>query len=201
LFIDVGANCGQWLVAMKRVFPTARVICYEPDPRAFVRLKEIARAFSDVECVACALDRAAGEAQLFRNADSVTSSLLPSAAAASIPYAEKLLPLDTVQIDVRTLASELARRGIERVELLKTDCQGLDLRVLEGAGERVASGAFDLIVTEAMFQQEYSEQGWFDELLPWLRNRGYALVGIYDVLHDANGRAMFGDALFRRIER
>jgi FkbM family methyltransferase len=200
LIIDVGANTGQWLIAIKNAFPNAHVLCYEPDPRAFVSLQNAASSLPSVECMPCALGREAGGARLFRNAESVTSSLLPAAVEEPLPYADKLQPLDAIEIEVRTLARELGARSLGRVNLLKTDCQGFDLQVLEGAAREIERGDVDLIVTEAMFQQEYENQGWFEQTLPWLRERDYALIGLYDALHDSRGRMLFADALFARAQ-
>ena len=199
--VDVGANIGEWLTAMKNTFPDARMLCYEPDARAFAQLQTAAQSFSDVECVQCALGHAPGRLTFFRNADSVTSSLLRTAAQDQpLPYAEKLQPLDTLEVEVRTLSNELARCRIEHVDLLKTDCQGFDLRVLKGAARELERGDVDLIATEALFHPEYEEQSWFHETMPWLLERGYALVGIYNAMHDARGRMLFGDALFARMK-
>lgn len=197
--IDVGANSGQWLSSIKQTFPEAEVLSYEPDARAFVLLQETARSLRGVECVQSALGHEPGAMTFFRNADSVTSSLLqPAAQEKALPYAEKLAPLDAVQVEVRTLSDEMRTRSIERVDLLKTDCQGFDLRVLEGAVREIEEGRIQLIATEALFQLEYERQAWFHEIMAWLTARGFALIGIYDILHDDSGRALFGDALFAR---
>lgn len=198
LIIDVGANTGQWLVGIKNAFPESHVLAYEPDPRAFVSLERAAGSLVSVECLQCALGREPGRARLFRNAESVTSSLLPARAEDSLPYADKLQPLDTLEVEVRTLSDEMARRALTHIHLLKTDCQGFDLQALEGGAGEIERGDIDLIVTEAMFQQEYENQGWFEQTLPWLRQRGYALIGLYDPLHDSRGRMLFADALFAR---
>ena len=199
--VDVGANAGQWLASIKRIFPDARVLCYEPDARAFAQLQTAAQSLTSVECVQCALGHEPGRMKFFRNANSVTSSLLQTAAQMQpLPYAEKTQAFDVVDIEVRTLSAELARNEIQHVDLLKTDCQGFDLRVLEGAKDEIERGDVDLIATEALFHHEYEGQSWFYETMPWLLDRNYALFGIYDALHDARGRMLFADALFTRKE-
>lgn len=198
---DVGANAGQWLTSIKDTFPRARVHCYEPDERAFTQLRAKAQQFDQVECLPCALGREPGAMKFFRNADSVTSSLLqPAKQMRALPYAEKLTPFDSVEVQVRTVASELDRLNLSRLDLLKTDCQGFDLAVLEGAKRAINEGRIELILTEALFRAEYEGQAWFYEILDWLGQRGFALIGIYDILHDDCGRALFGDALFAHEE-
>lgn len=200
--IDAGANAGQWLASIKETFPDAHVYCYEPDERAFAVLQETARTLRGVECVPCALGREAGVTTFFRNTDSVTSSLLqPAVQSRPLPYAEKLAPLDAVEVRIATLADEFRQRGISHVDLLKTDCQGFDLHVLEGATHEIEEGQIDFISTEALFHLEYDGQGWFHEILSWLGARQFGLIGIYDIMHDESGRALFGDALFARTRQ
>ena len=199
---DVGANTGQWLQSFKATFPHAHVVSYEPDERAFAELQRTASQLTHVECVQCALGPAAGKTTFFRNADSVTSSLLePAKQDRPLPYSEKLTRMDAVEVEVRTLADELRRLDFSEVDLLKTDCQGFDLRVLEGAAREIEGGGIRLISTEALFHGEYEGQAWFHEIMAWLMSRGYALIGIYDILHDDTGRALFGDSLFARLDR
>ena len=199
--IDAGANAGQWLQSFKSRFPGAHVVSYEPDERAFAQLQQAARGLNNVECVQCALGSTAGTTTFFRNADSVTSSLLePAKQDRPLPYAEKLTRVDAVEVEVRTLSDELRRLDFPRVDLLKTDCQGFDLRVLEGAAREIEEGRVRLISTESLFHAEYEGQAWFHEIMGWLTARGFALIGIYDVMHDESGRALFGDSLFARFD-
>jgi FkbM family methyltransferase len=200
VMLDVGANAGQWMTSIKHAFPQARITCYEPDERAFVQLQAAARSFDDVEAIRCALGPEPGSMKLYRHADSVTSSLLPATTpSASLPYAEKLQPLDSVEVEVRTVDQEVRRLGINHLDVLKTDCQGFDLRVLEGARETIERGDIDLISTEALFHLEYDGQAWFHHVMQWMLARRYSLVGIYDPMHDGRGKMLFADALFARF--
>jgi FkbM family methyltransferase len=200
--IDVGANAGQWLQSFKSTFPNAHVVSYEPDERAFSQLRQAAAGLRNVECVQCALGTESGTTIFFRNADSVTSSLLvPAKQERRLPYAEKLERMDAVDVEVRSLSDELKRLNISDLDLLKTDTQGFDLRVLEGAAREIEEGRIRLISTEALFHAEYEGQAWFHEILAWLTGRGFALIGIYDILHDETGRALFGDSLFARASQ
>ncbi len=70
--------------------------------------------------------------------------------------------------------------------------------MLAGAAPLIDAGRIDLIATEALFHPEYEDQAWCHEILAWLSARDFALIGIYDILHDNSGRALFGDALFAR---
>lgn len=199
--IDVGANAGQWVLSFKSTFPNARVVCYEPDERAFAELQQVGRGLTGVDCVQCALGPERGTTTFFRNVDSVTSSLLePAKQEHALPYAEKLERMDAVEVEVHTLSDELQRLNFSRVDLLKTDCQGFDLRVLTGAAREIEEGRVRLISTEALFHQEYVGQAWFYEVMEWLSVRRYSLIGIYDIMHDQNGRALFGDSLFARLD-
>jgi hypothetical protein len=100
---------------------------------------------------------------------------------------------DTVEVlrDVITTLDDYSpRRGVERVDLLKTDTQ-----VLRGAAGLIAAGRVWLVYTELIFSQMYEGVAPFDELYRFLRERDFELVAFYGFATH-NGRASWCDALF-----
>lgn len=203
-FVDVGANCGQTLSWIKELYPQARVWCYEPDPRVFAELRTTATRWPEVVCRHVALGKAGGSASFFRNIDSATGSLLPSNFEKSgdlknyPDYLQK--PLDTIQVEVRTLAQEWDGFGCAALDLLKTDCQGFDLSVFQGAEELLLSGRIRHILCEVMLHQAYEGQTYLEDVLGWLRARHFALFGLYGFGRAQSGRALYANALFRRFD-
>ncbi len=197
--IDVGANAGQTLSRIKALFPAARVWCYEPDPRSYAELLRMASAYSGVTCIQAALGAVPGPAEFHCGENSVTSSILrPSRHALQLHYRAMFAPAGSLTVDIRVLSEELNRLQIDRVHLLKTDCQGFDFQVLRGAEPHLDRGTIECLLIEVLFHSEYEGQTWFHQLLPWLVDKGYEFYGLYDTVHDPDGRALFADALFRR---
>jgi FkbM family methyltransferase len=123
--LDVGANIGVFsLWAAGRVGPQGRVVSVEPHPVAHAALRENVAGCPQVTPVQAACSDAAGELVLHF----VPGRLSVSSA---LPRADRT---GSVVVDVQPLA-ELARAaGLERVDVLKIDVEGLELEVLAGAG-------------------------------------------------------------------
>lgn len=63
--IDVGANIGQFLFAIKTLFPNAMVYSIEPDKEIFSLLKKNAKNFSKVELINTALSNESRTLQFY----------------------------------------------------------------------------------------------------------------------------------------
>lgn len=135
--VDVGANQGEWTLAVVRAAPRIeRVVAYEPAEAACRRLRALAEELGDRLTVRpIALSDAAGAARLVEEAgDGQQSSLFPGPG----------LPEGT-SIEVRTasLDEECKALGLDRVDFLKIDAEGAEFLVLKGASgllERAAVG-------------------------------------------------------------
>jgi len=129
--VDVGANIGLYTLSVAaRVGPHGRVLALEPDPAAARRLRENVELndFRNVAVVEAAAADAGGALQLQRAGDSECSSLFETGLEAS-----------SVAVRATTIDAEVERAGLARVDLLKLDVEGAELRALRGA-ERLLRG-------------------------------------------------------------
>jgi FkbM family methyltransferase len=55
IIIDGGANIGLFTIWMKKKYPTAKIICIEPDVENFELLQKNVATYHDVSCECCAL--------------------------------------------------------------------------------------------------------------------------------------------------
>lgn len=128
--VDVGGHIGAFaLLAARRVAPGGRVLVFEPGPDNLEFLRENLRLNPGlpVRLFECALAEAPGEADLFL-ADPGTGN----------PAANTLVDSPgrrRVRVPVRTLDEVLAAEGVGRVDHLKIDVEGAELRVLAGAAQ------------------------------------------------------------------
>jgi len=124
--IDVGANRGEWTTHLLEAAPAAeRVICYEPASAAIEILSGRFSSDRRVEIVAAAVADEAGERDFFEEPDAGETSSLVSSHANGLSYKR--------QVRVVTIDDEIDRLGLEHVDLLKIDAEGMDLHVLRGA--------------------------------------------------------------------
>lgn len=125
IVVDVGANIGGFtLLAARRVGPTGRVVAVEPEPENFLLLRRNVRqnGFANVRLIQAAVDAQAGRRTLYRSGDPAMHTLLPR-------YA------DGVGVAVTTLDLVEREEDLPRVDVLKIDVEGAELRVLQGAAE------------------------------------------------------------------
>ena len=197
VIFDVGAHHGETLLSLREHFPTARIHCFEPDPESFGILSTCAKSLSHVILHPVALGATAGEAQFHRNSESMTNSLLPtSAESLESDYAKFTVTQNVIQVPVETLDGFCHRENIDWIDVLKTDCQGYDLMVLQGGEKMISAHQIGLVTCELIFDQEYDGQGKFHELLGFLDGYNYRLIGFYNMSRNRHNECTYCDAIF-----
>jgi FkbM family methyltransferase len=194
--LDVGANEGQFATWARQGFPTARILSFEPLPDCFELLKTRFAGDAQFEAFPFALGAESGEATIFRNEYSPSSSILPLAEVhkTSFPYAVQGSEL---KIEVKKLDDVLAGRELRGPVLLKIDVQGFEKQVLAGATKTLAS--VDLLLVEMSLEPLYAGEPLFDELYREIYAAGFSLRGILDMLRrSSDRRPLQVDALFER---
>jgi FkbM family methyltransferase len=127
--LDLGAFCGDTSYFFsKAVGPAGRVLAVEPDPDSFAALVRNVRelGLDNVQVDASAVWDADGEVT-FQAAGTTTSSV--AEAPGELLVGEQRV----IRVPTLTLESLLRRHGIDRVDFIKMDTEGAELRVLQGA--------------------------------------------------------------------
>lgn len=125
--VDVGANVGFFSMKQALQFgDKLKLIAFEPDPSTYGRLQTNVdrirtRTSADIRCVNSALDEHAGEAKFVRDV-SVESHVVNGDSDA-----------DGITVQLTTLDSVVEQEGIEKIDLLKIDVEGHEMKVLAGA--------------------------------------------------------------------
>jgi FkbM family methyltransferase len=198
IFFDVGAHTGQTLTEMTRHFPQAAVHAFEPDPESFLLLQQTARQFPKASIYQLALGDQAQSSILRRNRASMTNSLLAvSRESEASPIGNLVEKVGEVPVTVTTLDEFCSAHDVNRIDFLKTDCQGFDLRVLKGAKGLLCNRKVRVIQCEGMFDSEYVGQGWFYEILHFLTDMGYAPVSFHNLARNSHHEINWADILFK----
>jgi FkbM family methyltransferase len=124
VFVDIGANVGLYsLFVAARVRTQARILAFEPEPGTFARLRFNldANPGLPIEAYAVALADAAGEVavELDRRDRGGTRTRKVAAIEAS-----------PVRIPCRALLSVLREAGLDRIDALKIDVEGMEDTIL-----------------------------------------------------------------------
>ncbi|HET7489712.1 MAG TPA: FkbM family methyltransferase [Acidimicrobiales bacterium] len=117
--LDVGANIGPVTLAMSRLCPRGRVFALEPAPSnyAYLRANLAANRAGNVSAECLALYDTEGRLSFAESADDPAGSHVGEG---------------STSVDATTLDCFVAERGIARIDLVKMDVEGSELRVLRG---------------------------------------------------------------------
>lgn len=176
LIVDVGANVGLWSQQAIKLFPTASIICIEPVPAAYANLCERFKNENGTTCFQIALGEKDGTVQMtFNGASAMNRIVSPESWGARSQH---------VEVKLRTLDDFLKGEGVNRVNLLKIDAEGYDLKVLQGASETLSGDKIDVIYIEAGTLDPPDVQVPLFEIQNELSRHGFSLFGIYEQVHE-----------------
>lgn len=134
--LDIGANVGQFCLAVKLFFPSAEVVCFEADPDTFETLKRNLVNIPGVTLFNFAIASKAGESIFFRHSLSVMGSFRPYP---DVLYDEShKIRLSTHRLD-DVITTDKA------FDLVKIDVEGYEFEVIDG-GRKVLSASHYLLV-------------------------------------------------------
>lgn len=191
--IDIGANKGQFSVAVRTFAPTAEIHAFEPLPSAQARFASVFRGDARTTLHPFAIAAEEGTTDLHVGSREDSSSLLPIAEAETIAYGVRAS--GTIAVETRRLASVIDVSSLPRPILLKIDVQGAELEVLKGITD---FSAIDFIYIELSFVELYVGQPLFDEVYEFLRRSGYRLRGLFNLSSTEAYGATQVDVLFDR---
>ena len=175
VWIDVGAHEGELTFPFASVDRTLLVYAFEPNLRAASR---IMGRLSNYVVLPIAVAATNGSAELQLNAYEQSSSLLPADDAGVKAWKSELEFKVTGSVTVPTMRLDtfMNGAGIESVDFLKVDAQGLDLEVVRSAGERLRDVArVQLEATTASYRQYEGAPG-RSEIVEFMESNGFRLV-------------------------
>jgi FkbM family methyltransferase len=195
LFVDGGANRGDFTATLLDQYPDATVHAVEPNPGL---CEALAQRFASrpVHVHEAALYSREGTLELNLHENPGTSSLLPRPASGRRYFHSSDRVVATVPVRATTLDRLAAAESIERIALLKLDTQGAELPIIEGAAGLLGRGAIDVIYTEFFVVPHYEGAALLHELWGALAAHDYVLYDLFKGPYGRNGQLRFGDALF-----
>lgn len=197
LFIEVGANKGQWQKIIIQKYPQCMIHAFEPIPGITptlpnVRLSNYAIDIYDNE-----------KKKLFITKNNVTSSLLKINKTVTKNFDDfvneqgvlhKKSDLDvqeTIIVQTKRLDTYLNSNYINNIHYLKIDTEGNDFNVIKSLDNY--SGliwAFEMEVWNKP-NTLFIGSSWIDEIVPYVENKGFKLVNRF-----VHGRGLSSDLLF-----
>jgi len=194
--IDIGANSGQFASKMRKLFPDARIISFEPLPDEFNKLNNRFKKDTFFESYNMAIGDVEETIQMFQNEFSASSSILEidKIHITNFPetYKTKVINVKSIRLD-----DFLRNRSLDKQILIKIDVQGFENKVING-GKEILNSA-DILIIEMSFYPLYKEQPLFHEIYTSLFEIGFVFQGIYDQLYSPIDRTILqADGIFTR---
>lgn len=145
VFIDVGANKGDYSDLLLKSFPHSKIFSIEPNPHTFSLLKE--RLSDKINVFQLGVGKTNDTLNLYFNQDDKTS-----VQATSDPEILKTISktevLECISVSIETLDNFCEKNTIDEIDLLKIDVEGFELEVLMGAKKLLENCKIEIIQFE-----------------------------------------------------
>lgn len=171
IIFDVGAHKGESMDRFQKIFPEAFCFSFEPVAMNYKNLVERFKESDSCKCFQIALGDSYGDADIKLGSDSQTHSLKTAPSASS---GEK------ERVQVSTVDLTMAQLKIEKIDLLKIDTEGYELKVLHGASTALKNHRICAILCEATLDSSDLVHTSLIDLCRHLEPIGYDLLAIYD---------------------
>ena len=175
--LDVGANRGQTITELERLFLAPRIFAFEPSTVSFARLSEEFRR-PNIQLYRYGLGSALEQREFINYESSTLSSFLELSSNGGNRFRNVQVSNREI-VEVKTVDWFVSQEQLQVVDLLKIDTQGYDLEVLKGAAGSLASGIIKTVLLELNFIEMYEKQGSVHEIEDFLANFNYHLVDYY----------------------
>jgi FkbM family methyltransferase len=190
VIFDVGANTGQFALAALSAFPGAMVYSFEPIGATYSHLQQAAQGHPRLRPHHLAFGDAPGSATVHLRSNSVWNSLLPFN---NNPHNSSG---GSETVSVSTVDAFCSANDISKIDLLKTDTEGYDTKVLSGADRMFREMRVRAVYSEVTFLESDQTHTQFVEVFQFLRRHKFILYGVYGFSGDFE--TMHANALFIR---
>lgn len=198
--IDVGAHTGGYASALRENGYRGRILSFEPNPAAFLKLTEMVKRDPEWKAYELGLGSSTGMASLTITANEGASSSFLPMLASHMAAAPEAVPTHVVRARVAKLndfVSEIERSGEK--PFLKLDVQGFEKHVLDGGADIVRRLVG--IQMELSLEPLYDGAVGFVEGIELLQSAGFNLVQLIPGFVDQERHTLLQcDGVFVRPE-
>ena len=193
--MDAGASNGRISRKLLRNFPDANAYAFEPNPLYREILKEYADKEPRFHPQFVALSDHDGFADLH-----ITESPGSTSLFSPDKFLEQIDPKgsaikNTERVEVVTIDHWAAEKGNLKIQMMKFDIQGGELKALQGSVKLLQDSVL-LIYVEVLFNPLYKEGAIFSEIDLFLRKYEFVLYDIFKPKYDPSGLLLWANAIF-----
>lgn len=177
--LEVGAFSGRDTVTMATRWPQGVIHAFEPVPEIFANLESTTAHLPNVHRHHIALSDTIGMATFYVAERSTQPGKATQAGSLHEPQATftdtSMIFPRTAAVQTTTLDAWAKEQNIQNIDLLWLDTQGHELAIVQAAPHMLAHTA--VIFTEVSFVQRYEGQPSYQEVVSWLQEHGFQVIG------------------------
>ena len=186
---DIGMNHGQTLKKILEVFPNSIVHGFEASKYCFKSLDQSFKKNKNFFLNNLAIG---DETKVMKfneySWDALNSFLTRSYGRAQI--------IETYDVNVTTIDDYCCNNNIQKIDILKSDTEGFELKVLTGAQKMFNENNVHFVFIEMFFDLNFFDQASVGEIFSFLEKKNFSLVKFYEFGLTGDGIASKSDALF-----
>jgi len=184
--MDVGANQGQTIESLLKVFRDPKIYSFEPSLDSFEVLRYKYLYKDNIKLYNLALGSSVGLKDLLQYEDSCLNSFLPLNINRKDNIFYYVSQVGREAATVETVDNWLEQSNLQHIDLLKIDTQGYDLEVLKGAAQSLRKGLITCISIEINFIKMYENQAHYQDIISFLESYNMFLVDFYEKVRIGN---------------
>jgi len=159
---DIGANTGGYSLQIKRKFPKATIYAFEPNPKIFKILKKNVNK-ENIKAFNIGFSNKKGKSKLWDFADDAKLKHTQPTSTLSSIYKDVIVKYHkqkpkSYNVKLETIDDFVLKNKIKKIDFLKTDTEGSEFEILEGANNLLSKGKIKVI------QFEFNEMNVFSRV-------------------------------------
>ena len=192
---DVGANKGQFAIAIAKLFPQSSIYSFEPTQKTFNNLVNNSSSYKNINCYNLALGEEVKEVDFYETDYSHANSVLPISEFQKKEFLNNSSARIS-KVKMSTFDNIFDELNIQSPVLLKLDVQGYEKIVLEGAKKSLEK--IDFILIETSFIPFYDGEPLFGEMNSYLNEKGFEVVAPLDIFQTDSMQIVQMDMLYKK---
>lgn len=189
IVFDIGMNHGQTLKKIKEIFPSATIHGFEASKFCFKQLENNFKKEKNIILNNIGISDKEGVLEFNEYSWDAMNSFLQRA------YGQAQI-IETYKVNVSTIDSYCDKNQIRNINVLKSDTEGFEFKVLNGAKKMMYNNKIQFILIELFFDLNYVGQSSVGQIFSFLEENDFSLVKFYDFSITGKGLVSKSDALF-----
>jgi len=194
LIIDGGAHTGGSVDSFRKYAPTAKFLCFEPDPQIANILSKKFVNDKNVCIFVSALGDKNEKHNLNINSERSTNSLLMTTSGLQEDLSNLCRTVSRLDVTVASIDRHCEELGIDRVDVIKLDLQGYDYFALLGANKILHST--NVVLVEVLFKELYEGCHLFPDIVNLMIKNDFYLFTLVGMHYGLQDELLWADAIF-----